>query len=74
MLRFIVIIERYTFQNVTKVFALKTAMSFNSFNIISAAICEDCLEQYIEEISDGKTRLRDRVRVYTQHVKQQKHQ
>ena len=33
-------------------------------------MCSSCLEEYIEETNEGKTRLRDRVGVYWQHIKQ----
>ena len=33
-------------------------------------MCSSCLEEYIEETTEGKTRLRDRVGVYWQHIKQ----
>ena len=33
-----------------------------------------CLEEYIGETGVDKTRLRDRVRVYMQHIKQPEHQ
>ena len=49
-------------------------MSCNSFNVISVLICSGCLEEYIGETGVGKTRLRDRVRVYRQHLKQSEHQ
>ena len=37
-------------------------------------ICSGCLEEYIGETGVGKTRLRDRVRVRRQHMKQPEHQ
>ena len=49
-------------------------MSCNSFNVIDVDVCSDCLEEYIREASVGKTRLRDTVRVYRQHMKQPEHQ
>ena len=44
-------------------------MSCNSFNVIYVVICSDCLEEYIGETGVGKARLKDRVRVYRQHIK-----
>ena len=49
-------------------------MSCNSFNAIYVLIYSGCLEEYIGEEGVGKTRLRYRVRVYRQHVKQPEHQ
>ena len=37
-------------------------------------ICPGCLEEYIRETNLGKTRARDRVIVYIQHIKQPEHQ
>ena len=48
-------------------------MSCNSFNVIYVVICSACLEEYIGETGAGKTRLRYRVRVYRQHIKQPEH-
>ena len=49
-------------------------MSCNSFNVIHVVICPGCLEEYIGEMGVGKATLRDRVRVYRQHIKQPEHQ
>ena len=40
----------------------------------SVLICSGCLEEYTGETGVGKTRLRDWVRVYRQHIKQPEHQ
>ena len=61
-----------TIRNVNKTFTLKTTMSYNSLYVIYVVICSGCLE-YIGETGVGKTRLRDRVRVYRQHIKQLEH-
>ena len=49
-------------------------MSCNSFNAIYVVICSGCLEEHIGESGVGRTRLRDRVRVYRQLTKQPEHQ
>ena len=49
-------------------------MSCNSFNVIYVLICSGFLEEYIGETGVGKTRLRDRVIQYRQHIKQPEHQ
>ena len=65
----------YTFKNVNKTFSLKAQMSCNdSFNIIYAHICSGWLEEYIWETGVDKTRLRDMIRVYRQHIKQTEYQ
>ena len=50
-------------------------MSWNSFNVIYVMICSGCLEEYIGETGVGtKRRVRDRVKVYRQHINQPDHQ
>ena len=49
-------------------------MSCNSFNVIYVLICSGFLEKCIGETGVGKTRLRYRIRVYRQHIKQPEHQ
>ena len=49
-------------------------MSWNSFKVIYILICSSCLGEYIEEKTEGKTTLRDRVGVYWQHIKQPENQ
>ena len=51
----------------------KLRYSCNSFNVIYVVICSGCLIEYIGETGVGKTRLRDRVIVYRQHIKQPGH-
>ena len=46
-------------------------MSCNSFNVIFVVICSGCLEECIGKTGVSKSKLRDRVRVYRQHIKQQ---
>ena len=53
---------------------LKTPISCNSSNVIYVFIFSGCLEEHIGEKGVDKTRLRDRVRVYMQHIKQPEHQ
>ena len=62
-----------TIKNVNKTFPLKTPITFNGFNVIFAVICLGCLGKYIGETGVGSTHLKDRVRVYRQHLKQSKH-
>ena len=66
--------KEYTFKKVNKTFTLKTPMSSNSFNVIYLLICSGCLKEYIGETGVGKPKLRDRVKVYRQHIKQPEHQ
>ena len=46
----------------------------DSFNLIYVVICGTCKEEYIGETREGKTKLRDRVRVYHQHIRQPQYQ
>ena len=50
-----------TFKSFNWAFILKTPISCNSLDVICAAICSGCLEEYIGETGVGKPRLRDRV-------------
>ena len=52
-------------------FELKNRFTCDSFNLIYVVICDTCKEEFIGETGEGKTKLRDRVRVYRQHIRQQ---
>ena len=60
----------YTFKNVDKTFKLKTYFSCDSYNLLYIINCPTCGEEYTDETGIGKTKLRNRVRVYRQHIKQ----
>ena len=64
----------YTFKNVDKTFNLKTYFSCDSYNLLCIIICPTRGEEYIGETGVGKTKLRDRVRVYQQHIRQPEYQ
>ena len=64
----------YTFKNVDKTFNLKTYFSCDSYNLLYIIICPTCGEEYTGETGIGKTKLRDRVRVYRQHIRQPEYQ
>ena len=64
----------YTFKNVDKTFNLKTYFSCDSYNLLFIIICPTCGEEYTGETGIGKTKFRDRVRLYQQHVRQLEHQ
>ena len=46
----------------------------DSFNLIYVVIGGTCKEEYIRETGEGKTKLRDRVSVYHQHIQQPQYQ
>ena len=64
----------YTFKNVGKQFFLKTKMTHDSRNLIYVVICPTCREEYIGETGTGNSKLRDRVRIYRQHIRQPEHE
>ena len=64
----------HTFKNVDKTFNLKTYFSCDSYNLLYIIICPTCGEEYTGESGIGKTKLRDLVRVYRQHVRQPEYQ
>ena len=49
-------------------------MICNSKNFIYAVICPTCKERYIGETRIGDSRLRYRVRIYRQHIRQPEHE
>ena len=48
----------------------KRKFTCDSFNLIYIIVCPNCNEEYIGETGIGKSKLRDRVRVHRQHIKQ----
>ena len=64
----------YTFKNVGKQFFLKTKMTCDGRNFIYVVICPTCKEEYIGETGIGDSKLRDRVRIYRQHIRQPEHE
>ena len=73
--RFTVVInDHYTFKNVQITFKLKNRFTCDSVNLIYVIICDTYKEEYIAETGEGKTKLRDRVRVYRQHIRQPHYQ
>ena len=66
--------DHYTFKNVEITFKLKNRFTCHSLNLIYVVICGTCKEEYIGETGEGKTKLRDRVRVYRQHIWQPQYQ
>ena len=53
---------------------MKTYFSCDSYNLLYIIICPTCGEEYTGETGIGKTKPRDRVRVYRQHIKQPEYQ
>ena len=66
---YLLINDHYTFKNVQITFKLKNRFTCDSFNLIYVVICDTCKEEYVGETGEGKTKLRDRVRVYRQHIR-----
>ena len=65
---YLLINDHYTFKNVQITFKLKNHFTCDSFNLIYVVICGTCKEEYIGERGKGKTKLRNRVSVYRQHI------
>ena len=63
----------YTFKNVGKQFFLKRKITCDSRNLTYVLICSTCEEQYIGETIIGDSKLRDRVSIYRQHIRQPDH-
>ena len=49
-------------------------MTCDSANLIYVVICSGCNGEYIGETGINKQKLRDRVRVYQQHIRQPEYQ
>ena len=64
----------HKFKTTGEVFILKTDMTCQSGNLICAVICSSCNEEYTVETEEGTNKLRDRVRVYMQHICQPNYQ
>ena len=71
---YILISDHYTFKSVQITFKLKNRFICDSFNLIYVVICGTCKEEYIRETGQGKTKLRGRVSVYYQHIRQPQYQ
>ena len=66
--------DHYTLLNVQITFKLKNHFICNSFNLKYVVICGTCQEEYIGQTAERKTKLRDRVRVYRQDIRQPQYQ
>ena len=60
--------------NVQITFKLKNRFTWDSYNLIYVVICGTCKEEYSRETGQGKTKLRGRVRVYHQNIRQPQYQ
>ena len=66
----LIIASEYKFKNQTDYFKIKSNFNCDSHNLIYVVICPTCNEEYIGETGEGKSKLRDRVRTYRQHIRQ----
>ena len=66
--------DHCTFKNGQITFKLKSCFTCDSSNLIYVIICDKCLEEYIWDTEEGKTKLREAVRVYGQHIRQPQYQ
>ena len=49
-------------------------MTCDSRNLIYVVICPTCKEEYIGETGIGDFKVRDRVKIYWQHIRQPEHE
>ena len=49
-------------------------MTIDSRNLIYVVICPTCKKEYIGETGIGGSKLRDRVRIYRQHIQRPEHE
>ena len=64
----------YKFKNVDVTFKIETRFTCESSDLIYVGICPNCKEEYISETGINLTKLRDRVRIYRQHILQPQYQ
>ena len=60
--------DKHTFKTTNKTFHIKSHFTCESSNLIYVIICQNCYHEYIGETGEGTTILRDRTRVYVQHI------
>ena len=70
----VVIRQFIHFKNVDKTSNLKAHFSCDSSNLLYIVICPTCGVENTGETGVGKTKLRDHVRVYRQHIRQPEYQ
>ena len=61
----------YQFKRVNKHFLLKNSFNCESSNLIYVAICQGCKEEYIEETG---CLVKERTRIYREHIRQPQYQ
>ena len=71
---YLLINVHYTFKYFQITFKLKRHFKYDSFSLICIFICDKCKEEYIGETGKGKTKLKDRIRMYGQHIRQPNYQ
>ena len=67
-------VNLYTFKNIDKTFNLKAHFTCDSSNLFYVVTCSKCDEVYTCETRIDKTKLRDRVWVYWQHIREPEYQ
>ena len=72
--KYLSINDQCTFNYFKINFKLKSYFKCDSFNLMYIFICDKCKEEYIGETGEGKTKLRDRIRIYGQHFRQPNYQ
>ena len=63
-----------SWSKITTPFKLKTRFACNIFNLVDVEICGTCEEEHIEETGEGKTKLKDTVRMYRYDFRQPQYQ
>ena len=71
---YLLINDHCTFKNVQITFKLKNRFTCDSCNLMYVVTCDTCKEKHNGETGEGKTKLRDRVRLYRQHIRQPHYQ
>ena len=71
---YLILSNHYIFKEVNYKFTVKSSMSCESSDLIYVVVCPNCQGEYIGETGINRQKLRDRVRIYRQHIRQPKYQ
>ena len=71
---YLLLSNAYKFKNVEVTFKLKIRFTCDSSNLIHVVIGSNCKEEYIRETGINLLKLRDRVRIYRQYIRQEHYQ
>ena len=72
--KYLILSNHYIFKEVNYKFTVKSSISCEGSNLIYVVVCPNCQGEYIGETGINRQKLRDRVRIYRQHIGQPRYQ